>query len=119
MATTEAQKKAVTKYDAENTKQVKMKLNLKSDQDILTRLEEVGSMQGFIKDLIRKEIDTHYRLHWVGGDKDGYLIKTFDTDWDAMQYGKKYYSEHEDEFDPVCGGLMIIGPGGEDVDWPA
>lgn len=57
---TEAQRRAVRKYDAANTKQVKMKLNLKTDADILGRLaqaaETAEGMQGYIKRLIRADI---------------------------------------------------------------
>lgn len=53
---TKAQIRAVAKYDAENTKQVILKLNLKTDADILQRLEEVDSKQGYIKDLIRRDM---------------------------------------------------------------
>ena len=54
--TSDARKRAVAKYDANNTKQIKLKLNLRSDHDILERLEEVGNVQGYIKQLIRDDI---------------------------------------------------------------
>ena len=54
--TSDARKRAVAKYDAKMTKQIKLKLNLRSDHDILERLEEVGNMQGYIKRLIREDI---------------------------------------------------------------
>lgn len=54
--TSDAQKRATAKYDAQNTKQIKLKLNLRSDHDILERLEEVGNVQGYIKQLIRDDI---------------------------------------------------------------
>lgn len=44
------------RYDAENTRQIKMKLNLKTDADILNRLDSVPNKQGYIKMLIRKDI---------------------------------------------------------------
>lgn len=44
------------KYDAENTKRFSLKLNKNTDRDILERLKEVTSMQGYIKELIRKDI---------------------------------------------------------------
>ncbi len=53
---TEAQKKAVRKYDAQNTKGVYLKLNLKTDKDILQHLESKENVQGYIKDLIREDI---------------------------------------------------------------
>lgn len=52
---TEAQKKAKEKYDSANTKGVYLKLNLKTDADILEKLGTV-STQGYIKELIRADI---------------------------------------------------------------
>lgn len=54
---TGAQLKAIRKYDDEHTKQIVLKLNLKTDADILERLAEVGNKQGYIKDLIRHDIN--------------------------------------------------------------
>lgn len=54
--TTDAQKRAVAKYDRENAVSLVMKLNRKTDQDILTRLAAVESKQGYIKRLIREDI---------------------------------------------------------------
>ena len=56
MAVSEAQKKAIAKYDAVNTKQIMMKLNKTTDADILEKLEEVDNVQGYIKSLVRKDI---------------------------------------------------------------
>lgn len=53
----EALKKAIAKYDAANTVQVKLKLNRVTDADILERLEEVGNRQGYIKRLIREDLE--------------------------------------------------------------
>lgn len=55
--TTEAQKRAIAKYDAQNTVRVVMKLNKKTDADILQKLEEVESKQGYIKELIRRDLN--------------------------------------------------------------
>lgn len=57
--TTDAQKKAQRKYDIENKERfrfIHMKLNKETDTDILSKLDAVDSMQGYIKDLIRKDI---------------------------------------------------------------
>ena len=51
--TSEAQKRAVAKYDAKNTVQVHIKLNKTTDADIIRILDSCGNKQGFIKDLIR------------------------------------------------------------------
>ena len=53
---TEAQRKAQAKYDAENTRQVHLKLNRNTDKDVLARLDEVQSKQGYIKRLIRDDL---------------------------------------------------------------
>ena len=53
---TEAQKRASLKYDAKATIQVKLKLNLKTDADILAKLDSVPSKQTYIKSLIRADI---------------------------------------------------------------
>ena len=50
-ALTRDEKKAI--YDAEHTKRVFMKLNKRTDADILSKLEEVDSKQGYIKKCIR------------------------------------------------------------------
>lgn len=55
MSTSEALKRAVAKYDRENTKQILLKLNINTDSDILEFLEGKNK-QGYIKDLIRKDI---------------------------------------------------------------
>lgn len=56
MATSEAIKKAVRKYDKEHTKQILLKLNKRTDVDILCKLDTVDSKQGYIKGLIRDDI---------------------------------------------------------------
>lgn len=53
---TKAQARATAKYDATHTKQVILKLNLKTDDDILSKLDQVPNKQGYIKELIRKNL---------------------------------------------------------------
>lgn len=55
----DAQKKAQAKYDQENRKKFRMfsfKLNRELDADVIAKLESVDSMQGYIKELIRKDL---------------------------------------------------------------
>lgn len=52
----DAQKRAREKYDSRMTTQIKMKLNNKTDADILAKLESVPSKQGYIKQLIRDDL---------------------------------------------------------------
>lgn len=56
MSTSKAQLRAQAKYDKDNTVQVKLKLNKKTDADIIKRLSETDSKQGYIKELIRLDI---------------------------------------------------------------
>lgn len=52
----EAQKQAVRKYDDKNTKQFHLKLNLKTDADIIIWLKNLKNVQGYIKHLIRQDM---------------------------------------------------------------
>lgn len=62
---TEAQKRAVARYDKENTKKILLKLNRVTDADILDQLQSVGNKQGYIKKLIRQDINNNvdYRIN--------------------------------------------------------
>jgi hypothetical protein len=53
---TESQKRASAKYDAANTIRISLKLNLTTDADIIRRLEQSCNKQGYIKELIRKDM---------------------------------------------------------------
>lgn len=52
----EAQKRAQAKYDSQKAKRFNLKLNIETDADILRRFEEKGSVQTYIKQLIREDI---------------------------------------------------------------
>ena len=54
--TSEAQLKAVKKYDDANTKHYHLKLNLKTDADIIERFKQEKSVQGYIKRLVRDDM---------------------------------------------------------------
>lgn len=56
MAASKAQRAASAKYDASHTIQLKLKLNTKTDADILEKLNEVENKQGYIKELIRADL---------------------------------------------------------------
>lgn len=47
---------AKKRYDKKTAKMVSLKFNIKTDADILTRLNQVGNKQGYIKRLIRDEM---------------------------------------------------------------
>lgn len=54
---TEAQRKATARYDAANTTSIRLKMNINTEMDIIERLEEVGNKNGYIKQLIRDDIN--------------------------------------------------------------
>lgn len=57
--TSEAQKRAQRNYDINNKdkfKFINLKLNRDTDADVLEKLASVDSMQGYIKELIRKDL---------------------------------------------------------------
>lgn len=56
MAQTEAEKKAVKKYQAENIRQITLKVNKKTMPDVFEKIQSVESIQGYIIELIRADI---------------------------------------------------------------
>lgn len=56
MTASKAQLRAQAKYDKDNTVQFKLKLNKKTDKDIIDRLSAADNIQGYIKELIRLDI---------------------------------------------------------------
>ena len=53
----QSNKEARKKYIKENIVQVKMVLNKRTDNDVIEKLNEVDNKQGYIKNLIRKDIN--------------------------------------------------------------
>lgn len=56
MKTRASQIRAAAKYDRENTKAVYIKLNKKTDADLIAALESSGNKQGLIKAALREYI---------------------------------------------------------------
>ena len=52
----ESQLKAQKKYDSVNTMGIHLKLNKNTDIDIIEKLNSVENKQGYIKELIRKDM---------------------------------------------------------------
>ena len=52
-----AQVKASMKYNEKNVKQIKLALNLNTDKDIIDKLNNVPNKQGYIKELIRNDLN--------------------------------------------------------------
>lgn len=57
---TEAHRAANARYDKTNTRQLKLKLNVNTDADILAWLEAQPNKQGAVKSLIRRAAATQY-----------------------------------------------------------
>lgn len=53
---TEAEKRAIDKYNKANTICVLLRLNVMTDKDIIEKLDVVPSKMGYIKALIKKDI---------------------------------------------------------------
>ena len=53
-----AHTRAVAKYNTQNVRQFVLKLNIKTDADVIAVLDSIdGSKQGYIKSLIRADIE--------------------------------------------------------------
>lgn len=52
---------AQQRYDSNNTVQKKLKLNKKTDEPLIKKLNEVDNIQGYIKQLIRDDIKNEKR----------------------------------------------------------
>ncbi|MBR3279987.1 MAG: hypothetical protein IKG01_13965 [Lachnospiraceae bacterium] len=57
MVTKDSQKRAKAKYDAATAKYYSLKLNAKTDSDLIQKLDEVDNKQSYIKRLIREDIE--------------------------------------------------------------
>ena len=53
---TESQIKASIRYNKENTVQISLKLNRSTDADLIDSLNRIENKQGYIKELIRRDI---------------------------------------------------------------
>lgn len=47
---------ATPQYDRENTRRINLKLNKKTDDDIIQHLESQENIQGYLKRLIREDM---------------------------------------------------------------
>ena len=55
--TSDAQIRASQKYNSKATKTILLRLNLERDKDIIDHLDKQKSMMGYIKELIRKDME--------------------------------------------------------------
>lgn len=56
LKTSESKRKANAKYDATHTKQFHLKFNLKTDTDVISRLQSAANIQAYVRRLIRQDI---------------------------------------------------------------
>lgn len=59
MSVSDAQKRASAKYNKEKTRLINIRLMLSSDADILDHLDKLPNKQGYIKSLIRADMELH------------------------------------------------------------
>ena len=57
MVLTDKKRKTNMDFDRKNTKLIGMKLNKRTDADILSHLEQQENVQGYLKRLIREDIE--------------------------------------------------------------
>lgn len=55
---TDAQRRASAKYKQNRTRSIRLEFNIDTDSDILAKLDAMENRQGYIKRLIRSDIDT-------------------------------------------------------------
>ena len=52
-----AQTEYMANYEKENLRQIRLKINRKTEPDLLAWVEKKGNVQGYIKELIRKDME--------------------------------------------------------------
>lgn len=76
-----------TVWQKENTKIITMRLNTATDSDILKRLEEVDSKQGYIRQLIREDMERK-GINYERGSRRG--NSKYEKYLESVRSGKKY-----------------------------
>lgn len=99
MPASKATMRAIAKYQQENVEQIHVKINRRTEPDIIKWLNYMGYMkskQGYIKDLIRKDIQSridpiaisrqlHDKQYSICSDDDGYFIRDDITRWEIIR----------------------------------
>lgn len=105
----DAKRRTNMAYDKENTKLVGMKLNRKTDADILEYLNSKENVQGYLKNLIRNEIKREEEktmkryiikpefIDLFGSDANAYTVLTEDDVENFAREWEKPASEIEDQ----------------------
>lgn len=58
-----------------------------------------------------------YTVFYVGGERDGETLYVTESEIEAIAFARKYSKEHEDEFNPVWGGVGIVDKEGNPIEW--
>lgn len=102
---TEAQRRAVKKYDAANTVQFHLKLNVNTDAAIIEKLKSVGKVQTYLKELIEADIKRGdigrwipARVEYVEAKTEGYMTPKYIAD-DSLGYSSVFICS-------LCGGIV-------------
>ncbi len=53
----EAERRAKVRYQKKVMRQVSLKLNMNQDKELIDKLDRVGNVQGYIKSLIKQDIE--------------------------------------------------------------
>lgn len=86
---TEAERKSINRYNKANTVCVNIRLNKKTDADIINKLDTVPSKMGYIKDLIRKDMNS------TSETEDVSIANALNIPNDAGLDSQKADTEHE------------------------
>ena len=111
---TEAQRRAVKKYDAANTVQFHLKLNVNTDAAIIEKLKSVEKVQTYLKELIAADIKRGDIGRWVPG-RLGYVKDT----WEGTEYERPVWVPDESIESPsvvvcpFCGACVGADDAGE------
>jgi hypothetical protein len=83
---TEAEIRSINRYNKANTVCVNIRLNKKTDADIIEKLDKVSSKMGYIKDLIRKDMLRSKQLDTIEAFLQGKVQVVFPKVLNAIDF---------------------------------
>lgn len=122
MAVTAAQNAAQQKYDAQNTRQYKVKLNTSTDADLIEYLDGVPNKQGAIKAALREHIkrrksmytkqDVELMIEDYLADHPGLLDENdangaLEVDYDSISFDEGLASWMADAYDQTYQYVLV------------
>ena len=60
----------LAQYEKENLRQIRLKINRKTEPELLAWIEKQGNIQGYIKELIRKDMEKDRECGPPSSDSD-------------------------------------------------